>query len=215
MTVDGFFQTSGAFRVGGGNFAGGPGTLLIENFGEVVVNTTLFTYPQGTVRLNNGRLVMSNYNPTGSALDFISGSVSFSSDFELEDFHLDGIVGPTRTLRGGQALFGSNDLTLASNLKVDGGTLQAFNDLIVAGNTFLTVSQGTAKASNSFTTQAGGVVSIEGGGVSSDLDINNAGEIQLHAGTSLLLAANNLNNSGLINGSGQISAALVNQSTGV
>src|SRR5206468_2275614 len=121
MTVDGFFQNSGAFRVGGGAFAGGPGTLLVENFGEVVVNTTLFIYPQGTVRLNNGRLVLGNFTPQGGVLDFISGSVTFDSDFELEDFQLDGIVGPTRTLRGGQALYGDNDLTLASNLKVDAG----------------------------------------------------------------------------------------------
>src|SRR5439155_5341205 len=151
----------------------------------------------------------------GGTLDFMSGSVTFSSDFALGDFRRDGLGGATRTLRGGQSLFGNNDLTLASNLKVDGGTFEAFNDLIVAPSTFLTVSGGTARATNSFTTQPGGVVSIEGGGVLSDLDINNAGEIQLHGGTSLLLAANNLNNTGLINGSGQVSAALVNQSSGV
>src|SRR6185295_14187518 len=43
MTVDGFFQSGGAFRVGGGAFSGGPGTLLIQNFGEVVIGATLFT----------------------------------------------------------------------------------------------------------------------------------------------------------------------------
>jgi hypothetical protein len=100
-------------------------------------------------------------------------------------------------------------------VKVDGGTLEAFNDLIVSANTFLTVTGGNAKCANNFTNQAGGLISLEGGAVSSDLDISNAGEIQLHGGTSLLLAANNLNNTGLINGSGQISAALNNQSAGI
>jgi len=68
-------------------------SLLIQSFGEVVVGTTLSVYPQGTVRLNNGRLVMDNFSPEGGVFDFASGSVTFSSGFTFEGFHLDGLLG--------------------------------------------------------------------------------------------------------------------------
>ncbi|HEV8608432.1 MAG TPA: PEP-CTERM sorting domain-containing protein, partial [Tepidisphaeraceae bacterium] len=215
VTVEGLLQTTGSFRVGGGVVSGGAGTLLVQYGGRVIVGTTLSLYPQGTVRLNNGRLSLIDFSPQGGTFDFASGSVTFSLGATLDSFDLDGLLGAAHTLRAGQALYSDADFTLGGNLKVDGGTLEAANDLIVSANTFLTLVQGNAKCQNNFTNQAGGVVSLEGGTLAADVDMANAGEIQLHGGTSLLLGPNNLTNSGLIWGNGQISAALNNQAAGV
>jgi len=217
MTVDGIFQNAGAFRVGAG-FAttGGPGTLLVQHNGEVVVGTTLFIYPQGTVRLDNGRLMLNNFTPQGGTFDFISGSVTFLSSHTLSSTDLGGLLGASHTLRDNQVLFGNADLTVGSNLKVDGGTLEAANDLIVSANSFLTLVRGNAQCQNNFTNQAGGVVSLEGGTLAAEFDINNSGEIQLHGGSSLVVSpSGSFENSGLLTGNGRISPPLFNHASGV
>jgi T5SS/PEP-CTERM-associated repeat protein len=214
------WNNSGNLYVGGNeSAAGGTGSLTITDDGLVDVDGTLKIWDQGTVILDGGSLVTQSFDRTeGGVFNFLSGSLTINDGLQIGS----GTIFPgSPTLNSDRRLATAGTTTIAPfrTLTLDGGTLET-GDLAINGT--LAFNSGTLGITGvgGLTVGAAGPFGMSlSVGSGQNLDVTNT--LTVDAGASLSfstggnVSAATIANGGVVQGRGNVSAALANQSGGL
>jgi T5SS/PEP-CTERM-associated repeat protein len=212
---DSLFSTSGDLGVGGTTTAaGGTGVLTVNANAMVSVGGAMKLWSGGTVNMNGGTLALTSLAPNGGKFAFNSGRLQFLGNFTADAGALDAILGVAHTLSAGRTLdVGSNAMNVATNLTVDGGTIQGAT--LTFGSTSVVTIQnsGVAAFTGAITNPAGSRVFVGNGELRAGTTLTNAGELRL-AGGATTISATAVNNSGVLAGNGLVNSVVTNSTTG-
>jgi T5SS/PEP-CTERM-associated repeat protein len=212
---DSLFSTSGDLGVGGSTTAaGGTGVLTVNADGMVSVGGTMKLWSGGTVNMNGGTLAITNLAPNGGKFAFNSGRLQFLGNFTANASALDAILGVSHTLSLGRTIdLGNNAFNIATNLVVDGGTIQGATLAFGATNVVTIQNSGVMTFTGAITNPAGSRVFVGNGELRAGTTLTNAGELRL-AGGATTIAAASVNNTGLISGNAVVNSVVTNSTSG-
>jgi T5SS/PEP-CTERM-associated repeat protein len=224
--------------VGGSLFGlGGNGRLTVAG-GTLTVGSAgagqLQVYRTGTVELRGGTINTQAFNLTGGRFDWSGGTlnVARNANFFAGSTGTGLAIGPGRALIVGDQAFIDSGVALT----LDGGVFTTRNllgpgTLVLKSGSLtlgspLTIGAGqplgsalrvgpglSVNVNNTARVDAGSVLALAGGTFSSSSSVTNFGEVQL-ADDFSNLGGTSFNNSGLVSGSGRVSAGLTNASAG-
>jgi fibronectin-binding autotransporter adhesin len=179
----------GSLDSGGNYVAGGNGSLTVNagaNLSSDNSNQTL--YMNGPLYLNGGAVFIPNLVSESGAghVSFSSGQISISSDVTIGGGgQIQNSTGGELTLNPGDLIASSGNVTLASNLLLNGGSLSAGSQF-VAGQQLFT-SGGAQLVFQSGSATIGGDVNIGAvGQIAPNVTLNTGDTLQVDGNTGLL-----------------------------
>jgi|GEM_PF-3337731 len=223
ITVDGGTSSltqNGASQLTIGHGIDGTATINVQNGGTFSTGTgTARLNPTGTILVDGGTF---NFNgpivENGVTLNFLAGAINVAGNFT---------VGAGRLLGTGFTLTGNHQLGVVGTTTIDpfrtlsltGGTFNT-GDLTVNGTLdFQTGTLGITGAGGLTIGAAGPLGSFVSVAANQTINVTNTATVEAGATLSLATGGNilatTLDNSGVVNGSGAVTASLLNQVGGV
>jgi T5SS/PEP-CTERM-associated repeat protein/autotransporter-associated beta strand protein len=239
LSSGGAWTAQNGFIIGDSTSGGGTGIVHVNPGGGLTAtgSSSVALYPGGTLDIAGGAVTASVVAALGGRITWSSGSLTLNAlNLDATTFGTPLALGAAQTLTvnnglsvpAGQALTLAGGSVTAGSLAGPGvynlqsGSLTATNSNLVIGSagplgSTVTVGSGlslTAANMNMITVNSDGLLLFTGGNAKGNSGTFNSGEIQF-ASPASTLSGGTLANSGRIDGTGRISAALNNNANGV